>query len=94
MYIYSENDTVILFKDFIKQGPQESQKLICYLKNHLKFKTPPPNWAFSLPQQSEMASLSNSRWQNREKRINRPTNNEDMVEKAKCEVVSESLISI
>ena len=38
---------------------------------------------------AEMAFLSISRWQNRKERPNRSTNNEDMIEKAKCDVVSE-----
>ena len=42
---------------------------------------------------SEMAFLSNSRWQNRKERPNRSTNNGDMDEKAK-RLVKESVISI
>ena len=38
---------------------------------------------------SEMAFLSNSRWQNSKERPNRSTNNGHMVVKAKCDVVSE-----
>ncbi len=37
---------------------------------------------------SEMVSLLNSSWQNRKERQNRSTNNEDMVDRAKC-LVSE-----
>ena len=36
-----------------------------------------------------MVSLSNSRWQNRKERPHRSTNNEDMVDKAKRNIVSE-----
>ncbi len=35
---------------------------------------------------SEIASLSNSKWQSRKDRPNRSTNNEDIVETAKCPV--------
>ena len=42
-------------------------------------------------QQSEIASLSNSRWQNRKERRNRPTNNIDRVDKAKCDIVSDGV---
>ncbi len=45
-------------------------------------------------QPSEMASLSNFKWQTRKKRPNRSTNNGNMVEKAKREVVSEGVTSI
>ncbi len=37
----------------------------------------------------EMASLSNSRWQNCKERQNRSTNNENSVDKAKREILSE-----
>ncbi len=50
--------------------------------------------AFSLMQQSEMASLSNFRWQNREERPNISTNNGFMVDKAKSDVVSEIILKI
>ena len=38
-----------------------------------------------------MASLSNSRWQNRKDRANPSTNKEDMVDKAKRDGVSQGL---
>ena len=40
-----------------------------------------------------MAFLSNSRWQNRKEFLNRSTNKRDMVDKAKCDVVSENKLS-
>ncbi len=40
---------------------------------------------------SQMASLSNSRWQARRERPNRSTTNGDMAEKAKCYVVCEGV---
>ena len=43
------------------------------------------------PWASEMASLSNSRWQNYKERPNRSTKNEDVVDKAKRDVVSERM---
>ena len=48
-----------------------------------KIKTPNRHRAFSLLQPSEIASLSNSWWQNRKERHNRSTNNGNMVEIAK-----------
>ncbi len=42
-----------------------------------------------LLQPSEIAFISNSRWQNHKEHLNRPTNNEDMVDKANRDVVSQ-----
>ena len=50
------------------------------LKKSLKIPSIP---GFSLLQTTEMASLLNSRWQNRKERSNRSTNNGDMDEIAK-----------
>ena len=47
--------------------------------NHLAFKISQRYRPFSLHIPLEMASLSNSRWQNRKERLNRSLNNEDMV---------------
>ncbi len=38
---------------------------------------------------SEMAFLTNSRWQNRKERTNRSANNRDIAETGKCYVVFE-----
>ena len=57
------------------------------LSKSLNIQNPPTDTdAFSLLQPSEMASLSNSRLQNREERPSRSTNNGDIVEKAKRDV--------
>ncbi len=40
-----------------------------------------------------MAPLFNSRWKNRKERVNRSTNNGDIVEKAKRDVVGERHLS-
>ncbi len=66
-----------------KHGPQRPQKLSSHRTQ-----------IFSFPQPSEMVLLSNSRSQNRKERPNRSTNNGDMVEKAKYDVVSERVSSI
>ena len=55
--------------------------MLSYLKS-LKIKTLPP----ILLQPSDMASLSNSRWQNHKERQKQSTNNGDMVGKAKRDV--------
>ena len=49
--------------------------------------TGPQKLTFSLLQPSEMALLSNSRWQNRKERPNRSTNNGDIGENAKHSVI-------
>ena len=64
------------------------------LENHLKFKTRNRYRAFSLLKPSEMAFLTNSRWQNRKERSNRPTSNGDTVEKPKRNVVYEWVCDI
>ena len=48
-----------------------------------------PIWPFSLLKPSEIASSSNSRWQNRKERPNQCTNNGYVVKKAKRLCVSE-----
>ena len=59
----------------------------------LKIQNPQLIPEFSLLQLVEMASLYNPRWQNRKEHPNRSTSNEDMVEKAKRNIVSESVTS-
>ncbi len=60
------------------------------LKSH-KFNTPFPRYlAFLLFYPSEIAFSSNYRWQNRKESPNGSTNNGDMVDKAKRDVVSQS----
>ena len=66
----------------IKQG-QQPQKLIPF--KSLKIQNPPP----TLLKLSEITFLSNSMWQYRKERLNRPTNNEDIAETAKRYVVCE-----
>ncbi len=79
-----------------KQGPQNHTG--AQIKNSLRSlkiqKTPPPITPFSFLHPSEMASLSNSRWQNRSEIPNSSSNNGYMVEKANYDVVSESVTSI
>ena len=70
-----------------KQGPQKLSFL-----NSLKIRIPfPPKKHGNVP--SEIASLSNFRWQNCKERPKQFQNNGDMVDKAKRGVVSE-LVSI
>ncbi len=57
----------------IKQGPQKLNSL-----KSLKIQNSPPIPGFSLLWSSEMAFISNFRWQNRKERSNRSTNNGDI----------------
>ncbi len=62
-----------------KQGPQGPEELSS-LKS-LNIQNPHRNRAFLLLQPTEMASLSNSGWQNRKERQNRSSINGDIVER-------------
>ncbi len=64
-----------------KQGPQQQSSL-----KSLKFNNPHRYRALPLLQPSEITSLSNSRWQKRKERPNRPKNKGGMGEKAKLPV--------
>ena len=64
---------------YTKQGPHGSHK-VSSLKS-LKIRNPPPT--YSLLQPSNIASLSNSRWQNCQKRPNRSIISGNTAEKAK-----------
>ncbi len=70
----------------VKQGQQGPQKLISLkslkIQNFHRFR------AFSLLQPTELASFSNSRWENLKERPNQSTNKGDMVDKAKRDVAS------
>ncbi len=70
-----------------KQGPQQAQKVSSLTS--LKILKPYRYQAFSLLQPSEMAILSNYRWQIRKERQHRSTNNGYMVETAKRCIVCE-----
>ncbi len=70
----------------VKQGPQGPQKLSSLKSLEIQI-TPNDTRALSLLQSTEMTFLTNYRWQNRIARPNRSTNNRDMVEKVKCEVL-------
>ncbi len=82
----------IQFLSNFRIDSQKARSTEAQLKNSLKslkFQNPTPIQVISIRQASEMASLSQFRWQNGKERQKGSTNNGDMVDKTERYVVSE-----